>query len=270
MSSNNKNNNNNNINDKANQSTASLIEEERVIAKLTIKTLSDRTIKLDYTDATLTLSQLKDQLKENHIDLTPEQQFFLLAGQVYGRDGASDSLRIADLPGFKDPECIVKEFLLYEEKRKRDSESESIDENNNNSSITIVKGIEELLPTLYIFHYEPAAKALDPLDSVTDWDQKNRLKFFKGLWAVAERDLEASAIFLVEALPTFEENGCLPYGDLVKYAVITASVTFDRPLLKSKVLQYNNLNIKSLFINILLYYQYLIVIFIRLLDHQKF
>ena len=216
----------------ATESTASLIEEERIIAKLSIKTLSDRAIKLDYLDPHLTISQLKEQLKE-HVELAPEQQFFLLNGQVYGKDSASDSLEIVSLPGFKTPEQVIQEFKEYEEQRKNSNE-----ESNNNADkkvITIVKGIEELLPTLYIFHFEPAAKALDPLEAATDWDQKNRLKFFKGMWAVAQRNLEEASKYLVEALPTFEENGCIPYKELVKYAVITASVTFDRPSLKSKV-----------------------------------
>ena len=227
--------NNSQLSAKANESTATLIEEERLIAKLSIKTLSDRTIKLDFIDNSLTLAQLKEQLVE-HVELPAEQQFFLLSGKVYGKEsaGADDLIKIVDLPGFKSPEIIIKEFEAYEEKRKNDSETQT---DSTNTTVTIVKGIEELLPTLYIFHYEPAAKALDPLEAATDWDQKNRLKFFKGIWALAERNLNEAAKFLVDALPTFEENGCMPYKDLVKYAVIAASVTFDRPSLKSKVIK---------------------------------
>lgn len=223
-----------NVKEKANESTASLIEEERIIAKLSIKTLSDRTIKLDFIDKNLTLSQLKEQLKD-HVELPVKEQFFILSGKVYGDENGAgsckeDDVKIVNLPGFKEPEMVIEEFKAYEEKRKNESEF-----SDTNGTITIVKGIEELLPTLYLFHYEPAAKALDPLEVATDWDQKNRLKFFKGIWAVAERDLNVAAKFLIEALPTFEENGCMPYKDLVKYAVITASVSLDRPSLKSKV-----------------------------------
>lgn len=232
---------------KANESTATLIEEERLIAKLSIKTLSDRTIKLDFLDSSLTLAQLKEKLVE-HVELPVEQQFFLLSGKVYGKNSEDDSIKIVELPGFKAPEIVIKEFEAYEEKRKNDSETDNNNSNNNSSTsttVTIVKGIEELLPTLYIFHYEPAAKALDPLEAATDWDQKNRLKFFKGIWALAERNLNEAAKFLVEALPTFEENGCMPYKELVKYAVIAASVTFDRPSLKSKV-KLKRLNVRLL------------------------
>lgn len=240
---------------KANESTASLIEEERIIAKLSIKTLSDRTIKLDFIDKSLTLSQLKEQLV-NHVEIGPQQQFFLLSGKVYGDSLQSSSeVKIVDLPGFKAPELVIEEFKSYEEKRKAEAEGDSLNDSGENSSqITIVKGIEELLPTLYLFHYEPSAKLLDPLDSATDWDAKNRLKFFKGIWGVAQRDLEVASKYLIEALPTFEENGCMPYKDLVKYAVITASVALDRPSLKSKVSELLSKYIASLF---------------RLYDHRK-
>lgn len=231
--------NNSSLNVKASESTASLIEEERIIAKLTIKTLSDKTVKLDFVDPNLSLAQLKEQLQEK-VELPTDQQFFLINGKVYGKDTTADSsILIVNLPGFKTPEAVVQEFKNYEELRKKESNSSSTtnsDESNaNNTAISIVKGVEELLPTLYIFHYEPAAKALDPLESASDWDQKNRLKFFKGIWALSQRNLEEAAKFLIEALPTFEENACIPYKDLVKYAVISASVTFDRPSLKSKV-----------------------------------
>lgn len=224
----------------ASESTASLIEEERLIAKLTIKTLSDRTIKLDFVDPKLTLLQLKEQLKD-HVELPVDQQFFLLGGQVYGKDSVSDSVEIVSLPGFMSPEQVIQEFKEYEEERKNQTEniSENSNETDSKKVITIVKGIEELLPTLYIFHFEPAAKALDPLEAATDWDQKNRLKFFRGMWSIAQRNLEDASKYLVEALPTFEENGCIPYKDLVKYAVVTASVTFDRPSLKSKVIRFH-------------------------------
>lgn len=219
----------------ASESTASLIEEERLIAKLTVKTLSDRTIKLDFIDPTLSLSQLKEQLKD-HVELPVNQQFFLLNGKVYGKDPADESIKIVSLQGFKSPEQIIQEFKEYEEQRKNQNDTnENTNDDDSKKVISIVKGIEELLPTLYIFHYEPAAKALDPLEAATDWDQKNRLKFFKGLWSIAQRNLEDASKYLVEALPTFEENGCIPYKELVKYAVVTASVTFDRPSLKSKV-----------------------------------
>lgn len=215
------------------------LEEEVLVAKLTIKTLTDKAIKLDYTDASLTLGQLKELLVER-VELSVEKQFFVLNGVVYGQDGASDTLQVANLPGFKTPEAIAADFRAYEQEKKKsqeEGESSRKDESDSNesASISIVKGIEDLLPVLYLFHYEPVAKAVDPLEIATDWDQKNRLKFFKGIFALAERRLDEAAKFLVEALPTFEETGFMPYKELVKYAVICAAVAFDRPTLKSKV-----------------------------------
>jgi hypothetical protein len=211
------------------------LEEEVLVAKLTIKTLTDKAVKLDYTDSSLTLAQLKVLLVER-VELPVEKQFFVLNGVVYGQDGASDTLQIANLPGFNSPEAIVAEYRAYEEqKKKSQEEGEKKEEAGEAAAISIVKGIEDLLPVLYLFHYEPVAKAVDPLEIATDWDQKNRLKFFKGILALAERRLDEAAKYLVEALPTFEETGFMPYKELVKYAVISAAVAFDRPTLKGKV-----------------------------------
>ncbi len=212
------------------------LEEEVIVAKLTIKTLTDKAIKLDFTDASLTLAQLKETLVEK-VELPVEKQFFVLNGLVYGQDGASDTIQIANLPGFKTPETIVAEYRAYEEQKKKllEEGEKKVQEESEAATISIVKGIEDLLPVLYLFHYEPVAKAVDPLEIATDWDQKNRLKFFKGIFALAERRLDEAAKFLVEALPTFEETGFMPYKELVKYAVISAAVAFDRPTLKSKV-----------------------------------
>lgn len=209
------------------------IEEEVLVPKLTIKTLTDKAIKLDYTSAKLTLGELKEKLVEK-VELPADKQFFVLNGVVYGRDGASDTLLISQLPGFKTPETILAEFKAHEEEKERRKNNPS-ESNESSTSISIVKGIEDLLPVLYLFHYEPVAKAVDPLEIATDWDQKNRLKFFKGIFALAERDLQSAAKFLVEALPTFEETGFMAYKELVKYAVISSAVAFDRPALKSKV-----------------------------------
>lgn len=223
---------------------SSSLEEEVVVAKLTVKTLTDKAIKLDYTDASLTIGQLKELLVEQ-VELPTEKQFFVLNGIVYGQDPANDSLLIAQLPGFKTPEAVLTDYHTYEEQKKKSEEEggekktevEEMEKGGSgeSSTITIVKGIEDLLPILYLFHYEPVAKAVDPLEIATDWDQKNRLKFFKGIYALAERRLDEAAQFLVEALPTFEETGFMPYKELVKYAVISAAVAFDRPTLKAKV-----------------------------------
>lgn len=219
----------------ASPATATIVEDANPVARLTIKTLTDKTVTLDYTNNALTLGELKQQLEER-VELAPTRQFFVLNGVVYGKDPANDTLPISSLPGFKTPETVLAEFHELEElKRKNAAASSSGAANDDSSTVITVRGIEDLLPTLHLFHYEPTAKALDPLDIATDWDQKNRLKFFKGLWAVAERRLTAAAELLVEVLPTFEESGFMAYRDLVKYAVITAAVAFDRPTLKAKV-----------------------------------
>lgn len=218
-----------------NTAVAAHMEEENIIAKITVKTLTDRTIKIDFTSETLTLQQLKEQLVER-VELPVEQQFFVMNGVTYGKD--TDMLQLTSLPGFKAPEAAIAEFKDMEQKRISASKVPDQDSVDSGAAVAAaVKTIDELLPVLYLFHYEPLANApgLDPLELASDWSQKNRLKFFKGVWAVSQRRLADAAKFLVDALPTFEETGFMSFKSVVKYTVIAAAVAFDRPALKAKV-----------------------------------
>jgi hypothetical protein len=223
------------------------MEQEPIVPKIVVKTLTDKTIKIDYTDAAMTLDQLKAMLVEK-VELPVERQFFVLSGVALGREERDSmktgaSLLIAQLPGFKTPEALIAEFKDLEEQRLKASEqpdntdSAAVLFNHTAAAATALKHIEDLLPTLYLFHYEPLAMTpgLDPLELATDWSQKNRLKFFKGIWALSQRRLQDAAKFLVDALPTFEETGFMPFKEAVKCTVIAAAVSFDRPALKAKV-----------------------------------
>src|ERR1700733_6621408 len=90
--------------------------------------------------------------------------------------------------------------------------------------------------TIHLFYYEPAALLVDPIDAAVDWDSKNRLRCFKGLYLVYKRDFASAASLLIDSLATFEEETLIPFKDVVKYAVIAAALVFDRPTLKSKVI----------------------------------
>jgi hypothetical protein len=91
---------------------------------------------------------------------------------------------------------------------------------------------------LHLFYYEPAALAIDPIDIASDWDAKNRLKVFKGLYlASKKRDFYGAADLLTDALATFSETTLMDYKECVRYAVIAASLAFDRPVLYKKIIR---------------------------------
>ena len=88
-------------------------------------------------------------------------------------------------------------------------------------------------PIIYIFHYP--SMSIDPIESAKDWDQKNRLRFFRGIHCLSVRLFEEAGRLLVDSLPTFTETAFITYNDCVKYAMIAACLTFQRPALKKVV-----------------------------------
>lgn len=91
--------------------------------------------------------------------------------------------------------------------------------------------------TLYLFYYEPAALLADPIESAKDWDTKNRIKVFKGLYLVSIRKFAQATPLLIDTLTTFSEPGFIPFKDCVKYAIISGMLTLDRPDILQKLIK---------------------------------
>ena len=75
-------------------------------------------------------------------------------------------------------------------------------------------------PIIYLLHYPSIS--IDPIESAKDWDQKNRLRFFKGIHCLSVRLFEEAGKLLVDSLPTFTETAFISYNECVKYAMIAA------------------------------------------------
>lgn len=91
--------------------------------------------------------------------------------------------------------------------------------------------------TLYLFHYEPAALLADSIESAKDWDTKNRMKVFKGLYLLSIRKFAQATPLLIDTLTTFSELGFIPFKDCVKYAIISGMLTLDRPDVLQKLVK---------------------------------
>lgn len=90
---------------------------------------------------------------------------------------------------------------------------------------------------MHLFYYEPQALSADPIDIASDWDAKNRLKVFKGVYALSKRDFDTAADLLTDSLPTFAESSLMEYKDVVRYAVIAGTLVFDRPVLFKRIIR---------------------------------
>jgi hypothetical protein len=168
--------------------------------QLLIKTLTDRIIKFDYNKNS-TIQQVKQNLAE--------KEYFPIESIKLIRDGIILSNQ------------ITLHELFPEESEHKNQSLDTADE----------EGIKKI----YWFYYEPAALLVDPIDVATEWDAKNRLRIFKGIYCFSQRKFADAADLLCDSLSTFTETSFIPFVDCVKYAVIAASLTLDRPLLFKKV-----------------------------------
>jgi 26S proteasome regulatory subunit N7 len=77
------------------------------------------------------------------------------------------------------------------------------------------------------------AKAL--VESGGDWDRRNRLKAYQGLYLLTARSYALAAPLLLDSLSTFTSYELCSYSSLVVYAVLAGSVSLKRVDFKSKV-----------------------------------
>ncbi len=77
------------------------------------------------------------------------------------------------------------------------------------------------------------AKSL--VESGGDWDRRNRLKAYQGLYLLTVRSYNLAAPLLLDSLSTFTSYELCNYSSLVVYSVLAGSVSLKRVDFKSKV-----------------------------------
>lgn len=68
-----------------------------------------------------------------------------------------------------------------------------------------------------------------------DWDKKNKLKIFEGVYCMMIRDLKTAAKLFLSSTATFTCTELMDYKTFVFYAVITSIVTMDRKTIRKEV-----------------------------------
>ncbi|KAI8096893.1 26S proteasome subunit RPN7-domain-containing protein [Halteromyces radiatus] len=69
-----------------------------------------------------------------------------------------------------------------------------------------------------------------------DWDRRNRLKAYEGVYLMSIRDFKGAANQFIDTLSTFTSTEMMSYQDFVKYAVLTSIISMQRVDIKKKVL----------------------------------
>lgn len=73
------------------------------------------------------------------------------------------------------------------------------------------------------------------VDSGGDWDRRNRLKVYQGMYYLSIRNFKEGTKLLLDTLSTFTATELLTYEDFVSLTVIGAVLTLERKDLKKKV-----------------------------------
>ena len=69
----------------------------------------------------------------------------------------------------------------------------------------------------------------------SDWDKKNKLKVFEGVYCMLIRDFKKAATLLMSAIPTFTATELLEYKEFIFYAVLMGLLTQDRKTIKKEI-----------------------------------
>lgn len=68
-----------------------------------------------------------------------------------------------------------------------------------------------------------------------DWERKNRLKVYEGLYYMSTRNFKKAANLFLDSISTFTTYELFPYDTFIFYTVLTSIISLDRVSLKQKV-----------------------------------
>ncbi|OZJ06726.1 hypothetical protein BZG36_00435 [Bifiguratus adelaidae] len=69
-----------------------------------------------------------------------------------------------------------------------------------------------------------------------DWDRRNRLKVYEGLYLMSIRDFKTAANLFLDTLSTFTSTELMSYAEFVKFAVLCSMISLQRVDIKKRVL----------------------------------
>ncbi|RXH96110.1 hypothetical protein DVH24_008610 [Malus domestica] len=78
-------------------------------------------------------------------------------------------------------------------------------------------------------------KAKNLFEEGGDWERKNRLKVYEGLYCMSTRNFKKAADFFLDSISTFTTYGIFPCDIFILYTVLTSIISLDRFSLKQKV-----------------------------------
>ncbi|GAB6029607.1 proteasome regulatory particle subunit [Chamberlinius hualienensis] len=80
-------------------------------------------------------------------------------------------------------------------------------------------------------------KAKSIIEEGGDWDRRNRLKVYQGIYCMAIRDFRSAANFFLDTISTFTSYELTDYKTFVTYTVLVSILTLPRTDLRTKVVK---------------------------------
>lgn len=78
-------------------------------------------------------------------------------------------------------------------------------------------------------------RAKEELKKGGDWERKNKLKVYEGIFLMMTRSWKEAATLFLNVMPTFTATEVVDFKDFVFYSVVLAMVALDRPAIRDKV-----------------------------------
>ena len=79
------------------------------------------------------------------------------------------------------------------------------------------------------------ARSVSLIEEGGDWDRRNRLKVYQGVYLMAVRDFKAAAQLFLDTISTFTSYELMDYVTFVKYTVYSSVIALPRQDLRKKV-----------------------------------
>lgn len=91
----------------------------------------------------------------------------------------------------------------------------------------------------FYMNFELISKCIDKAKNLFeeggDWERKNRLKVYEGLYCMSTRNFKKATDLFLDSISTFTTYELFPYDTFIFYTVLTSIISLDRVSLKQKV-----------------------------------
>lgn len=74
------------------------------------------------------------------------------------------------------------------------------------------------------------------MEDGADWDKKNKLKIFEGVYCMMIRDFKKASDLFVSSIATFTAVEVMSFKDFVFYSVVLGLLTQDRKTIKKEII----------------------------------